>query len=53
MMNRNEILDLICECIGETDEAGLYGVGDKLLDVIHALQREWNIDTETGEQIND
>ena len=37
MMNRNEILDLICECIGDTDEAGLYGVGDKPARIAYKL----------------
>ena len=41
-----EILEKLSDIINEADEAGRYGIGDDLLDIIIALKIEWGIEVE-------
>lgn len=45
-MTHDEILKVLSDCINDADEKELFGIGDKLLLVIHALKKDWGMDEE-------
>lgn len=40
-MTHRQILDALVECIADVDRAGMYGTGDRLMDIIGALKADW------------
>ena len=45
-MDKNEILELLSECICIADENQIYTIGDKLFDVIIELKSQWGMNEE-------
>ena len=45
-MTREEILELLSDCINEADLHGLMNIGDDLMIVIGYLRDEWNMGDE-------
>ena len=45
-MTKNEILETLSDCINEADEKQLFGIGDRLYDIIIALREEWGMNEE-------
>lgn len=43
---KHELLETLSDCINDADEQMNYGIGDRLLDVIIALRKEWGFDEE-------
>lgn len=43
-MTREEILNQLSDCICEADENQLFGMGDKLFEIITELKEMWGIE---------
>lgn len=42
----NDVLSILSDCICEADEAGMYGLGDRLFEVITSIQNQYDMDTD-------
>lgn len=43
-IEKSDILETLSDAINTCDDAGNYGIGDKLLTIIHILKYNWNME---------